>query len=146
MLCPGKCRGYRYGRTAGIEDCKAYIPRFFYDWETQDCHFFAYGGCANVFNMFLSRIECLRECAGITGPVDDTRAADNVHEGSGADIDILSESSVDETLVSDSKIIDELVGEYTRTIVDSLEEGSGDRVDVTQSDLPPLVAAGPVDA
>jgi hypothetical protein len=43
-------------------DCRASIPRFFYNPKSGKCEQFTYGGCGGNANNFLSEDECLKTC------------------------------------------------------------------------------------
>uniref|UniRef100_A0A8C4XZH5 BPTI/Kunitz inhibitor domain-containing protein n=1 Tax=Gopherus evgoodei TaxID=1825980 RepID=A0A8C4XZH5_9SAUR len=42
--------------------CKARFPRFFYNWSSQACEEFVYGGCGGNKNNFETKEECLQAC------------------------------------------------------------------------------------
>ncbi|CAM5097864.1 unnamed protein product [Natator depressus] len=42
--------------------CKARFPRFFYNWSSQACEEFVYGGCGGNRNNFETKEECLQAC------------------------------------------------------------------------------------
>uniref|UniRef100_A0A8C3IXX9 BPTI/Kunitz inhibitor domain-containing protein n=1 Tax=Chrysemys picta bellii TaxID=8478 RepID=A0A8C3IXX9_CHRPI len=41
--------------------CKARFPRFFYNWSSQACEEFVYGGCGGNKNNFETKEECLQQ-------------------------------------------------------------------------------------
>lgn len=59
-----------YGQNTALQcmqpkrtgECKAAIPRFYYNYETQECQPFIYGGCHGNSNNFKSAQECLCTC------------------------------------------------------------------------------------
>ncbi|XP_075756907.1 eppin-like [Pelodiscus sinensis] len=42
--------------------CKARFPRFFYNWSSQSCEVFVYGGCGGNQNNFETKEECQAAC------------------------------------------------------------------------------------
>jgi len=50
-----------------IGECKAAIPRFYYDKKKGTCHPFLYGGCRGNANNFVSMEDCERKCDRPTG-------------------------------------------------------------------------------
>ncbi|XP_041035272.1 kunitz-type protease inhibitor 2-like [Carcharodon carcharias] len=47
-----------------VGDCKAAIPRWYFDTQTQTCQLFIYGGCRGNKNNYKSKEKCLATCAG----------------------------------------------------------------------------------
>nr|XP_045011570.1 kunitz-type protease inhibitor 2 [Jaculus jaculus] len=47
--------------------CRASIPRWWYNVTDGSCQPFMYGGCEGNDNNYLSKEECLENCAGVTG-------------------------------------------------------------------------------
>ncbi|GFY60856.1 kunitz-type U19-barytoxin-Tl1a [Trichonephila inaurata madagascariensis] len=45
--------------------CRAYMPMFFYDTETQTCRKFIYGGCQGNGNRYASEEECMQQCGAL---------------------------------------------------------------------------------
>ncbi|XP_032618272.1 kunitz-type protease inhibitor 4 [Chelonoidis abingdonii] len=43
--------------------CKARFPRWFYNWSSQACEEFVYGGCGGNRNNFETKEECLKACS-----------------------------------------------------------------------------------
>ncbi|XP_069121238.1 uncharacterized protein [Argopecten irradians] len=52
--------------TPKVGDCKALIPKYFYNVTTKKCEIFYWGGCGSLTNLFDSEDLCLSKCA----PVD----------------------------------------------------------------------------
>nr|XP_057942424.1 kunitz-type protease inhibitor 1-like [Doryrhamphus excisus] len=56
--------------------CRAAFPRWRYHADTGECQPFTFGGCKGNRNNFLSKDECVKACAGVTGaPSDQSRIA-----------------------------------------------------------------------
>jgi len=45
-----------------IGDCRAYIQKWYYDSESQECESFNYGGCNGNENRFDTKRDCERQC------------------------------------------------------------------------------------
>ncbi|XP_064468873.1 carboxypeptidase inhibitor SmCI-like [Ornithodoros turicata] len=63
--CERFCRVRPEGRCGEVKDegnCRALLPRFYFDWETWQCLSFSYGGCEGNDNNFKTREECQRIC------------------------------------------------------------------------------------
>lgn len=64
--------------------CRAYIPQFFYNFETKRCEIFIYGGCAGNQNRFDSLKMCLQKChpdgSDVITPLDSPEPAFNSAE------------------------------------------------------------------
>uniref|UniRef100_A0A8C0GF48 BPTI/Kunitz inhibitor domain-containing protein n=1 Tax=Chelonoidis abingdonii TaxID=106734 RepID=A0A8C0GF48_CHEAB len=43
--------------------CGARFPRWFYNWSSQACEEFVYGGCGGNRNNFETKEECLKACS-----------------------------------------------------------------------------------
>ena len=43
-------------------DCRAHMPRWYYDAKKKRCESFVYGGCGGNANKFISREECVKIC------------------------------------------------------------------------------------
>nr|DAC80551.1 TPA_inf: conotoxin superfamily conkunitzin 1 [Conus magus] len=50
----------RLARDTGL--CRAFMPRFYYNWNEQECQAFIYGGCGGNANRFQTLEECQRAC------------------------------------------------------------------------------------
>eukprot|EP01025_Chloroclados_australasicus_P016729 TRINITY_DN1850_c0_g1_i1.p3 TRINITY_DN1850_c0_g1~~TRINITY_DN1850_c0_g1_i1.p3 ORF type:complete len:208 (-),score=29.95 TRINITY_DN1850_c0_g1_i1:381-965(-) len=50
-------------RPPKVGPCKAYIPRYYYDPESQQCEQFIYGGCQSNQNNFFTQQQCMQECS-----------------------------------------------------------------------------------
>ena len=46
-------------------ECKALLPRFYYDQAKGRCHIFIYGGCNGNENQFRTPMACMEECGGL---------------------------------------------------------------------------------
>ena len=45
-----------------VGDCRAALPRYFYNKDTKECEFFLYGGCGGNENNFATKDECEEKC------------------------------------------------------------------------------------
>ena len=51
---------------AEIGMCRAAIPRYFYNIDTEKCESFTWGGCGGNLNKFPDEESCLELCSGLT--------------------------------------------------------------------------------
>uniref|UniRef100_A0A4X2KHA9 BPTI/Kunitz inhibitor domain-containing protein n=1 Tax=Vombatus ursinus TaxID=29139 RepID=A0A4X2KHA9_VOMUR len=48
--------------------CRAFTPRWYYDFKSNTCGLFLYGGCGGNNNNFQSKTDCLETCSGKSKP------------------------------------------------------------------------------
>uniref|UniRef100_A0A452HDX8 BPTI/Kunitz inhibitor domain-containing protein n=1 Tax=Gopherus agassizii TaxID=38772 RepID=A0A452HDX8_9SAUR len=60
--CPPLCSADLCHLPSVCGSCKARFPRFFYNWSSQACEEFVYGGCGGNKNNFETKEECLQAC------------------------------------------------------------------------------------
>ncbi|XP_067410633.1 uncharacterized protein [Emydura macquarii macquarii] len=67
--CPDECGYTCQGAVTDLchlpsvcGNCKARFPRFFYNWSSQACEQFVYGGCGGNKNNFETLEECIQTC------------------------------------------------------------------------------------
>lgn len=52
-----------------VGNCRAAFPRFYYNFTSQTCQQFVYGGCGGNNNNFETQVACETACTGVTGAV-----------------------------------------------------------------------------
>ena len=67
-----------------VGPCKAFVDRWYFDWNSSQCKRFIYGGCEGNGNIFSSFNQCQRICKGsrvYSGIIQERRAPEATRTG-----------------------------------------------------------------